>query len=221
MAKLSLNMQNNTITILLVDDDTQYVSIVKHLLRPFQNKIFKLISEDSGKKVIETLKTNPEIDLVLMDYYLQTMNGLEIARRFFEEKIDVPIIFLTSNKDLHIAVEAIKYGVEDYLVKDETSDTILPRTIINVLDRVQLKKLICTVEQEKFMSQKKTEAVRELVVTMCHEFNNPLAAIKISADILLRQKVSDDDKQLLTNLNKNIGLLEKQIIKLRDINIGS
>jgi signal transduction histidine kinase len=59
-----------------------------------------------------------------------------------------------------------------------------------------------------------------LVVTMCHEFNNPLAAIKISADILIRQDLPDEEKKLLTELNRNIALLENQIVKLRDLNTG-
>jgi signal transduction histidine kinase len=56
---------------------------------------------------------------------------------------------------------------------------------------------------------------------MCHEFNNPLAAIKISSDILARQQVDGNNKGLLEALNKNINLLEKQIVKLRDFNADS
>ncbi|MBI1808058.1 MAG: response regulator, partial [Ignavibacteria bacterium] len=199
-------------------DDAEYVDVIKHQLHSFQNKRFDLTWVNDGEKALEQLRSQTNIDLVLMDYFLPDTNGVELTKRISEEKIAVPIILLTSNKDFRIAIEAMKYGVEDYLVKEEIVDTILPRTIINVLDRSQLSEKITAAEKEKLLAQKKTEAIQELVVTMCHEFNNPLAAIKISTDILLRQKVSPEAQELLAKLNRNISLLEKQIVRLRDAN---
>ena len=212
-------MKENNIIILLIDDDDGYQSIVKHRLSPFQNKQFEVIWEKEGERAVETLKANSSIDLILMDYYLQNQTGLDVTKKIFEEKINVPILFLTSNKDLRAAVDAMKYGVEDYLLKEDMDDTILPRTILNVLERVRLKKQVDEAEKQKMLSRKKTEAVQELVVTVCHEFNNPLAAIKITTAILSRQKLSDEEKALLDSLNRNVTSLEQQIKKLRDLNI--
>jgi CheY-like chemotaxis protein len=214
-------MQNNSIRVLLVDDDSDYADVAKHLLNSFQNKKFDLIWKQDGESALEILRSTKNIDVVLMDYYLPNKNGLEITKQLYDDKISIPIIFLTANKDFHVAVEAIKYGAEDYLIKTEAVGTVLPRMIVNVIERVQLMKHIKRLEQEKIISQNKTEVIKQLVVTMCHEFNNPLAAIKISTDILSRQQIPDPDKQLLTNMNKNIILLEKKIIELRDLNLGN
>ncbi|MDI6767448.1 MAG: response regulator, partial [Bacteroidota bacterium] len=158
-------------------------------------------------------------DLLLLDYYLPDSNGMEVVKEIFNTNIFKPIILLTSHKDFRIAIEAMKYGVEDYLIKEEMVDTILPRTVINILERVQLNKRLLEAEKEKMILEKRMEAVQELVVTMCHEFNNPLAAIKISTDILMRQSTSDEQKNILIKFNSDITHLEKQIVKLRDINI--
>ena len=215
-------MAQNTVRVLLVDDDAEYASVVRHYLRSFQNRIFDLVWASDGGKALEHLsKDTPGIDVVLMDYYLPDANGLEVTKKFLEAQISVPIILLTSNKDFKLAIEAMKYGIEEYLVKEEVTDSILPRAIVNVVERVSLKRDVRDAEFRKLISQKKTEAVQELVVTMCHEFNNPLAAIKISTDILSRQKVSEEEKQLLVKLNENISILEKQILKLRDMTIGN
>lgn len=207
-------MTEKSIKILTVDDDPEYVSVVKHYLRSFQQRSFDVTWVSDGETALQQLSASA-FDIILMDYYLPNSNGLEIAQKIVDAKIDIPIILLTANKDFHLAVEAIKFGVEEYLVKDEAVDTVLPRTIINVVERVQLTKDIRVAEHE----QKKTEAIQELIVTMCHEFNNPLAAIKISTDILSRQKTDEGNNALLALLNKNISLLEKQIIKLRDLNL--
>ncbi len=212
-------MQERSVTILLVDYDASYVSVAQQLLHTFQNTKFNLISENSGENALQQLISNASIDMILMDYYLPDRNGVELVKTLAEQKNLIPIIFLTSNKDFHVAVEVMKYGVEEYLLKEDIVDTILPRTILNVLERVRLRNQIRKAEQEKLISQKRTEAIQELIVTMCHEFNNPLAAIKISADILSRQKISDEDRNFLLKLNSNIMLLEKQIIKLRDLNL--
>jgi CheY-like chemotaxis protein len=204
---------------LLVDDDSGFVSIIKHVLGPFQGKSFSVEWLNDGEKAIEHLRTDSQFDLILMDYFLPHRTGLEIARQIFEENIKIPIIILTANRDFRAAVEAIKYGAEDYILKEEISDTVLPRTIINVLERTKLKNQIAKAEKHNLLSRHRNEAERELVVTMCHEFNNPLAAIKISAAILARNQHDQEERELLEKLNQNVTSLEQQIIKLRDLNI--
>src|SRR5258706_3628535 len=194
-------MEPNTIHVLLVDDDADYASVVQHHLNSFTGKKFELTWVSDGEKALSHLKSGTATDLIILDYFLPGTNGISIMKEILEEGFAMPVVLLTSNKDFRIAVEAMKYGIEEYLVKEEMTDTILPRTIINVLERVQLQRQISEAEKEKLLSQKKTEAIQELVVTMCHEFNNPLAAIKISADILSRQKITDDEKRLVQQLN--------------------
>jgi len=167
---------------------------------------------------LEELKKNQAIDLIVVDYYLPEINGLEVTRMIREAKIDVPVIFLTSNRDFRLAIEAMKYGVEDFMVKDEAVDSVLPRTIVNILERVYLKQRIAEQQRTDLIAKKRTDAIKELVVTVCHEFNNPLAAMKISTDILARQLLQEKEMQLVKNLDHNIGLIEKEITKLRDIN---
>jgi DNA-binding NtrC family response regulator len=211
-------MQNNSISVLLIDDDEGFYTILKHLLRTFQNKNFEIIWESKGENVVGLLQQNPNISVVLMDHYLPNTTGLELTKQIRDAKLEVPIIFLTSNKDFRTAVEAMKFGVEDYLLKEDATDTVIPRTILNVLERVTLKKQISEAEKNKILSQSKTDAIQELVVTICHEFNNPLAAIKMSAAILTRQKISDEEKGLLEKIIQHATFLEKQINTLRDLN---
>lgn len=211
-------MQNNTIPILLVDDDEGFYTILKHILRKFQNKSFEIIWEAKGENVIERLKQNPQIEIILMDYYLPNTTGLELTKLLYDAKLEIPIIFLTSNKDFRTAVEAMKFGAEDYLLKEDATDTVIPRTILNVLERVRLKRQISDAEKNQLLSQSKTDAIQELVVTICHEFNNPLAAIKMSASILSRQKIPQEEKQLIEKIIQDATFLEKQINTLRDLN---
>jgi len=206
-----------TIHLLFADYDPSYMAVAQHLLAKYQGKKFNIIWKKDGLSAIQELESNPAIDLLLIDYYLPEMNGLDVARAIRERKIDVPIIFLTSSRDFRLAIEAMKYGIEDYVVKEEAVDSVLPRTIMNILERVQLKRKVSEQEKADLIARKRTDAIKELVVTVCHEFNNPLAAIKISTDILMRQKLSEEERVQVKALDSNIDIIEKEINKLRDI----
>ncbi|HTO94186.1 MAG TPA: response regulator [Bacteroidota bacterium] len=209
------------IRVLFVDDDTSYMAVAQHLLSKYQGRKFEILWKQSGREALEVLEKNPEIDLILMDYHLPEDNGLEVTRMIREKNIDIPIIFLSSNRDFRLAVEAMKYGVEDYLVKDEAVDSVLPRAIVNILERVNLKKRIAEQVKADLIAKNRTNAIKELIVTVCHEFNNPLAAIKISTDILLRQSLPPSERVIVEGLDRNVGLVEKEIARLRDIDFGA
>ncbi|HUI63864.1 MAG TPA: response regulator [Bacteroidota bacterium] len=205
------------IRLLFVDDDTSYMAVAQHLLSKYQGRKFDILWKQSGREALEVLEKTAQIDLLLMDYYLPEDNGLEVTKKIRAKNIDIPIIFLTSNRDFRLAIEAMKYGVEDYLVKDEAVDSVLPRTIVNILERVRLRTQIAEQAKADLIAKKRTDAIKELIVTVCHEFNNPLAAIKISADILLRQELTGEERAMVEELDRNIGLVEKEINRLRDI----
>ena len=207
------------ITVLFVDDDTSYMAVAQHQLSKYQGKKFNLIWKQNGESAIAELKANPSIHVAIIEYYLPEQNGLEVVKRIRDERVDTPIIFVTSNRDFRLAIELMKYDVEDFMIKEEAVDhTVLPRTIVNVLERVYLKRKIAQQRKAELIARKRTDAIKELVVTVCHEFNNPLAAIKISTDILMRQELSTSEKMMVKELDNNIALIEKEISKLRDIN---
>jgi two-component system sensor histidine kinase/response regulator len=214
-----MNVPNQLINVLLIDDDADYAAVAKRYLQPFNGRTFNLIWLGDGEKALTYLRSPNGVHVVLMDYYLRSRNGLEILKDIREAGIELPVIMLTGEKDFRIAVEAMKFGVSDYLVKEEAVDSLFPRSIVNALEQHLLRIQVSTAEKNRVISRKKTEAVQELVVTMCHEFNNPLAAIKISTDILTRQCKTAEVKALLTELNSNISCLEEQIVQLRDLNV--
>lgn len=208
------------VNILLVDNDTKYMAVAHYQLSRFQGKRFNVVWKQDGNSAIKELQQNPSLHLAISEYYLPDMNGIEFTKTIREHTNDLPIILLTSNKDLRLAIEAMKFGAEDYIIKEDAAESVLPRTIVNTLERVHLKRKKALQQKAELIAKKRTDAIKELVVTVCHEFNNPLAAIKISTDILMRQQLPPHEQKMVEALDNYIALVEKEITRLRDINFG-
>lgn len=207
-----------TPTLLFVDGDAAYMSVVHHILSTSPGGPFTIIWKHTVQAALQELRTNRSVDLVILDNYLPETGGIELLQHMRDEHIVTPVMLLTSQREFQLAIEALRFGVEDYLLKDDAAGPVLPRTILNVLERTRLKRKIAEQHRDDLFAQKRTDAIRELVVTICHEFNNPLAAIKISTDIVLRQWLSETERSQMLDLDTNITKVEEQIQRLRDIN---
>jgi DNA-binding NtrC family response regulator len=203
--------------VLIVDDDIAYANLVQQNLQKFAGKKFNILWKQNAQVVLEDLQRNRSIDIILMEYNLPGKNGLELVKELRERGIETPIILLTATKDYRVAIEAMKIGVEEYLLKDEASETFLPRTIFNVLDRVRLRKQIVEAERNRIFAERRTEAIRELIVAICHEFNNPLTAIKLTADTMARQDLQEKQKVIVAGIAADIHTIEEKIRKLQNL----
>jgi CheY-like chemotaxis protein len=218
MAAADSNNTSSPIHILMVDDDIAFSRVVRAILQLYQQRTFIITCKDSVESALEEIEQNQDIDLILTDYYFSTSNGLEFCLALDQMDRSIPIIFLTSARDFKLAVEAMKLGVEDYLLKDEVDQAYLPRTILSILDRVLLRKHKLSIEKRIAMAENRAQVIRELVVTVCHEFNNPLAAIKISFDLFQRQTADLIPVEMLKSFEYRFNAIDSEIKQLRDLN---
>ena len=210
--------QSRPISVLMVEDDITFVKISQHHLHRFAGRNFQLNWKESVEEALIELETNPTYDIIITDYHFRASNGLEFCLQLSELNYHIPVIFLTGYRDYKLAVDAMKLGVEDFLWKEELTDSLLPRTIVNVIDRTRRKKQLQAVEKRMTIAENRAQAIRELVVTVCHEFNNPLAAIKISSDLLGRLIATPEGRQHLVDFEQRFKTIENEIKQLRDIN---
>lgn len=210
--------QKRRISVLLVDDDRSFARLVEHHLRQFQGREFTLTWKETVEDALDHLGHHEAPDIILTDLTFRGSSGLDFCLQLNQREIDIPVVFVTAMRDYRVAVEALKLGVEDFLLKEDLSESLLPRTIATAFERAQRRRQMSMVERRMLIAQKRAEAIRELVVTVCHEFNNPLAAIKISADLLLRQQLSAESLKKLETLDTNFRKIEAEIKRLRDIN---
>jgi DNA-binding NarL/FixJ family response regulator len=202
-----------TINILMIEDNDNFGKLVELYLSQHPEYIFHLVWNKSGEDGLRELETNTNFDIILMDYNLPGMNGVEVTRSLIEKGITIPVVFITVNRDFNLAVETMKLGVEDFLVKDEISTPVLPRTIVSVLERVRLRQQLSALE----ISSKRIEAIQELVLGISQELLTPLEAMKKNVDDLMRSQVAADMKMYLRIINENVERMQLKLSKLKSL----
>lgn len=199
------------IRIMLVEDNVEFAKLVQLFLRQHKPERFEVVWKENGTQALQDFASGEQYDIILMDYFLPQQNGLEVTRRLHERNIRVPIIFLTVNKDFDLAVEVLKLGVEDYLVKEEITTPVLPKTILNVLERQKLVEQLTSLE----VTQKRLEVIQEIVLKITQEIRLPLDELQQSLQTLTKDHKNDSLAPYLTIIRDNLSRLETKIVRLK------
>lgn len=109
MKELS-TMQKN---VLVVDDEPMNIKMIEVIMKDDPN--YTIIGAESGTQALEILEKQ-KINLVLLDVAMPDMNGFETLK-LIKEKHNIPVVFMTGDKNLETINKANEYGVEDYLTK--------------------------------------------------------------------------------------------------------
>lgn len=118
--------------ILIVDDEQ---NILLYLSEALEDEGYAITTRNNGKEAIATLEKD-EFDLLLVDLKLKDMDGLQVMREAKSRWPDTVVIMLTGHGSLESAMEAIKYGASDYLLKP-TSVVDLKQSIQRGLEKRQ------------------------------------------------------------------------------------
>ncbi len=100
-------------SILIVDDEVKLISFIAKYLRNEGYQVFEAVS---GSDALELLERTPHIDLVLLDWMMPGLNGLETCRKL-RSFSQVPVIFLTAKSDEVDKLLGLELGADDYITK--------------------------------------------------------------------------------------------------------
>jgi len=126
--------------ILVVDDEAEIRDILTHLL---EKEGFKVITAPDGHQAMQKICLETP-DAVILDVCMPGLNGMELLKKIKEISGDLPVVLITAYGDIHQAVEALKEGAYDYLVKPFDNNEVI-RIIRHALSERQLKKKLKTI----------------------------------------------------------------------------
>ncbi len=111
----------NTNSILIVDDESSYLDLLKGLLNDEGYK--DIITETNPLKVFDILDSR-NIDLVLCDIYMPEMDGMELLEKLTEKFPHIPVIMVTAVNDVKTALKAIDRGAYEFITKPPDIDRL-------------------------------------------------------------------------------------------------
>lgn len=107
--------------ILIIDDSTKIRSFLSEMLRPLG---YVVSTASDGKRGLDkALAERP--DLILLDFHLPRLSGIEVLEALQKDHYEVPVILMTGHGSESVAVQAFRLGVKDYLTKPFETEQIL------------------------------------------------------------------------------------------------
>lgn len=122
--------------IFVVEDNQMYNKLVVSYLKT--NKFTNVESYLSGEEVLKNMHKNPEI--IIQDYLLEGMTGIEVLIKAKKTNPNVEFIFLSGQDSIDIAINSMKYGAYDYIVKDQMAFQKLVNKINKITSVTELVK---------------------------------------------------------------------------------
>ncbi len=131
-------MEKKKLNILLIEDNKADIRLIEELLKKAPDFVYEVHSFVRLSEGLEALKKN-DYDIILLDLTLPDSDRTTTLETVFEYELRIPIIVLTGLDDKEIALDSLKKGIQDYLVKDEITTHLLTRSILYGIERHKIK----------------------------------------------------------------------------------
>ena len=175
-------MEKKKIAILVIDDDPPDVEILRRLLEQIEGWEIKFLGcNDAGTGQAEALRC--QVDLIFLDYLLGAETGLEVLHEMRKGGCNLPVIIFTGHGSEEVAVEAMKAGASDYLVKGRITPDSLRLVISNAVQKFKMQQKI-EEQRESLIDAERQRVMMESVAATSHHFAGPLTTMFTNLQIL-------------------------------------
>ena len=210
--------ENNTV--LIVDDDDRNLRLIRMIL---SQQEYTIICASSGSEALAVVEESMP-DIVLLDIMMPEIDGFEVCKQLKsnEHTRHIPIIMVTALQEKEHRIRAMDAGADDFICKpiDQTELLIRVKSLLRLkmyYDRMQ-KSLDELFDKNRKLEE--LEAQKEYLTHMIvHDMRNPLNAINMSTELLLRRDNSGHDKLnvLLNTCKRSCTDLEQMIQNILDV----
>ena len=158
--------------ILIIEDDEDHAFLEKDILEEqLQSKVQIVYSGMELDKVYL-----PLFDIILLDFNLPDITGMEVIEKIRSQS-DVPIILITGHREINLAIETLKKGANDFLIKSPDTVNMLPTICKKVFKDYVTKKELESKQKESEIMHARIETLSQTLTTLAHYINNSTTTI--------------------------------------------
>lgn len=173
-----------------------------------------------AEEALEKVPAQP-FDIILTDFHLPGLSGLELLDQMSQQGVGVPIIFITGSGTEFVAVEAMKRGAQDYLVKDPQQEylKLLPIVIQRAYEewenKVARQRAEAALQQYALDLAAQNAELDAFAHTVAHDLKTPLSVIIGFSQLLLKGSdyIQPEEEHYYLNLIANTGQQMNKIIE--------
>lgn len=128
--------KRDTFRVFIVDDDTKLLTMMKHYIETNSMFNVEMHTFATGEDCLNKIDMKP--DIVILDYYFDDLDqnaktGLHIQKEILKKSSETKIIMISGQDDMEIALETIRNGSYDYIIKDDKAIMRTHLTLDNIL----------------------------------------------------------------------------------------
>ncbi len=193
-------MSDESLRILILEDSPADATLLERELRRGGLVSQTRVVETRDDFLREIAEFRP--DVILSDYSLPSFDGLSALAAVRARNAEVPYIFVSGSIGEERAVEALRHGATDYILKGQYARLVpaIRNAISVVREREELRRL-----EGQLRQSQKMEAVGQLAGGIAHDFNNLLTVINGYSDLLLSDMDADDPRRASIELIHDAG----------------
>jgi signal transduction histidine kinase len=191
---------------MVVDDEIIQIESIGRGLRSRKIDVVEALSGEEA--LMHFNDKNNRIEMILTDYAMPGMNGLDLLRRIREKDRDLPVIIMTGYGDKNLVINAMRSACDSFIEKPFTLEILMDE-----INRVM----------PKVLRKKKSRDFSEDILEFVHQINNPLFSISAGAELSLFDLEKEDTGALKDRITRIIKATEKITEinrKIRDLGQG-
>lgn len=206
--------------VLVVDDNEANRALAQETL---EDEGYLVLLARDGEEALAAMASSPAPDCVLLDVRMPKMDGFEVCERLraMPQVGETPVIFLTALRDIDTFDRALRAGGDDFLTKPVRPTEL----VVRVKTALELRRTRNELHEhyELLRGQRdrlmRVQLLKErLMAFVVHDLKNPVNAMDLHAQLVLRDKtLSDDSRHSISQIRTEARSLTRMIMNLLDI----
>ncbi len=136
--------QDRKYLIFLVDDDAKHLLLLKEHLSKHLPYSLDIRTYTNGEDALVDLPANP--DLIILDYYFdgvgpEAADGVDVLKKIKNKRPEIPVVMMSHQDKIEVAVTCYDYGAKDYIIKNETAYARAQLVVRNVIHEINKEEL--------------------------------------------------------------------------------
>jgi signal transduction histidine kinase len=193
--------------LLVVDDTPEDRELLARIFATVPTE-YSVLEATDAVSCLDALQAHRSIDCILLDYSMPGRDGLHLLQDLLDQYPHIPIVMVTGQGSEGIAVDALKLGAQDYVIKNTFSDVDIRRRVDLAVEHKRMEGRLARQQQ----------SLRDFTEILVHDLRAPLRSIKGPIEMLTGDNASlSDDRQekLFEFVTESVEQMDRMILSLQ------